>query len=169
MPLHRSILFWLGFFVLCFLLWAWAESRRHYNLWSFTPSRDYAVCFIHADSALSLKTVSILDVPSSVVGRDLRGTFPRYLRIPLKADQRKSWFRPLFWESKVDLGGFQGPGGPSAFYAQPPTESFFLRIPFWLVITLYSAAWLTLSIRRARKIAKRLDHFQSSSHPDFES
>jgi hypothetical protein len=169
-PLHRSILFWLGLFVLCFLLWAWAESRRHYTLWSFMPSRDHAVCLIHADSALSLKTASALDIPSSAAARDLTGIFPRSLHIPLKADQRKPWLRPLYWRSTVELGEWLDlDSGPTFFPATPPTESFFLRIPFWLIIALYIAAWLALSIWRARKIAKGLDHLQSSPHPDFES
>lgn len=49
MSLHRSLVFWLGFSVFAFLIWAWADSMRHvaWFRW-FPPSCE---CRYHVENS----------------------------------------------------------------------------------------------------------------------
>jgi hypothetical protein len=160
---HRSILFWLGLFVLSFLVWAWADSRKNFTLWSYQPAPDRSLTIMHGGSSLNFSTVSIL--PTQQVVTLLSHPFgpSGYSRVTPRGKVRAAWLRAPTWEVRLDPGSSGevhslGMGTASMpLYVTPPARNTWLRIPHWLIIALYLPLWLGLSAWRAWKIARRME------------
>ena len=129
--LHRSKLFWFGFFGLAALLAAWADSRINSTS-------------LHRHSA---STVVFVGSHGSFVGLGWsRGTYeePPCKYLPRRATllaplppspPRQPWFVPFLYSAKQ----------------WPDSFTRALRVPYWGIITLYIAVWLGPPILRRRK------------------
>jgi hypothetical protein len=171
-PLHRSILFWLGLFVLSFLLWSWADSRRHFTNWIHMPSSEHALSLGTAESALLFGSFTTLPAAKpSWFSIPPPPAYPTYQRIPLPASRPNPWFCSPRWdvsEQTSDRGGVIGLDGGSVskrLFIRSPLRIVSLSLPYWLLITLYLPAWLGASAWRARRIAKHRTALLTPAQP----
>ena len=164
MPLHRSILFWLGLFVLSFLLWAWADSRQNYTQWYPRSTTLDSLGFGHAAGALHVSRASVVPPPAASGSHVTVLPLQKALvRLPLYRGRQihVPWFAAPRWES-----GFKSGGGPSfmslgrgtasvPLYMVPDVQQTTLILPHWVILLFYLPAWGFLSVWRALKIARR--------------
>lgn len=127
---HRSKLFWFGITGLIFLLWVWSDSRQN----SASVNWQGHELGFSAGSYASQLNLGQVDGRMQIggAGPDLR--FQRN-----HAPNRHGWFKPIrFYETTVS-------GGTSRSAA----------LPYWLLASLYAAAWggATFYRHRRRKLA----------------
>ncbi|MCW1916996.1 hypothetical protein OJ996_25630 [Luteolibacter sp. GHJ8] len=150
--LRRPFAFWLPAFVLLFLCWAWADSRRN--------SSAISCSYMRRDD--DIKTIIITAEESSLV---LGASQTQGLRIPkhhpVSVGRRRyelppKSFTPWFPLPKTMTQGegIGTSGGPISSIYQT------LHIPFWCLILAYIAGWLLL-LHRWRK---RLEHHAPPPH-----
>jgi hypothetical protein len=174
-PLHRSILFHLGLFVLSFLLWSWADSRRHFTNWIHMPSPEHALSLGSADSALLFGSFSSLPaLKPSGFSIPPPPAYPTYRRVLLPPFPPKPWFcspRRDVIEQKSNQAGIIGLDAGHAskpLYIRTPLRIVSLHLPYWLLIALYLPLWLGLSAWRAGRIAKHREALLTPAQPQSE-
>lgn len=173
MPLHRSILFWLGLFVLSFLLWAWADSRQNYTHWCPRSSVTHSLSIIHSAAALHVSRSVVTSAPAGPEAP------PRILPLqrPLvRKSLRRSRQMDLPWFPAPLLESIHKPGGRPSFtslgsgsasvpiYIVPDVQQTTLLIPHWVILLFYFPAWLALSYYYARR-KKRSHPASLPPHP----
>lgn len=167
-PLHRAIAFWLGLFVLSFLLWAWADSRYHRVFWFIPSPRGESVSIGHSNGAILFTKRVVIGARSGFVPRLWDG--PQLLRMKVPRNWEANWCVLPAWESiRVEHG--EASRRPHISYYGFPTRDTHLTIPHWLILTLYLPGWLLFSAWRARKIARRQHLLPTppQAHPSFEN
>lgn len=150
MPLHRSLVFWLGAFVLTFLLWIWGRSMHDGIIWDWRPgSRQEEWTFTLMDARLTVKRVK----PEA--GYDLRTYFAIYGTRSfwnVQTTEGAPWFSsPALEHSRKDT--FIPPDNwPGEISQLTVTEAW--KVAWWVLVAAYLPPWLALSAWRARRIAK---------------
>ncbi|MCW1916998.1 hypothetical protein OJ996_25640 [Luteolibacter sp. GHJ8] len=144
--LRRPFAFWLPAFVLLFLCWAWADSRRNSSAVSlgFMRGQEIECVIITAeDSSLVLGASQThgLRPPKN------RPVFAGSHRHDLPPKSSTPWFpRPKTEILKEGIGTSSGP--IRTIYRN-------LHIPFWCIIPAYFAAWMFLLHRWNKRLRLR--------------
>lgn len=158
--LRRPFAFWLPAFILLFLCWAWADSRRNCSVVScgFMRGDDITAILITAEDSCLILGVSQTHGLRPPKHRPVFAGSHRY-ELPPKSDT--PWFpRP---KTETQREGIQANGSAiRTIYRN-------LHLPFWCLIPAYIAGWLLL-LHRWRKRLKHhaLPHMATDHVPGHE-
>ena len=143
LPLHRSLVFWLGLFVLCFLIWAWVDSLFYATGWN---RREHNKSVHSIRSSMSLLVFSHTTVADDRVVFGITGDYGTFYHVPAGAPIGK-------WNRLPGIESLSHPYVASAGYSYTH-EVRRIVIPWWFIITCYLPPWLALAFWRAGRIAR---------------
>lgn len=151
MPLHRSVIFWLGLFILSFLLWLWRDSTSHQTSYrGYPPGNESLYEFHSRDAMLVLSRKGHHFAGNRVDFRTYRLDLPP----GFKRSQTDSW-KVRKWFSSKAFAFYQGDTEISGMLI--PTELVEHRqwsISYGCLVLLYATIWLGLSCWRSRRWVK---------------
>lgn len=150
--LHRSVVFWLGCFVLLFLVWAWADSRK---------------------TVTSASRMSLLITPGAPFG-DFHGVYLD--RVALDGGRILVWWSHATITSSTlhldshSMGYMRGPRDAEGVWFAKPTVvrhvdentagarvmTYFVEVPMWCVVALYLMGCGGVLVWRRRRWRKVL-------------
>lgn len=150
--LRHSPLFWLGFFPIVVILWAWADSQRFQTKWITKQGADRATALEISRSALQLRKDHATRMSEAEVGTSMHkiyehvppfgpiGTFGVIERHP-------------YVSKKIVIPWFPAPAKTDEKQVSSVwrfTITIF-RVPFWLLLAGFLPLWLPLSWWQARR------------------
>jgi hypothetical protein len=151
-PLHRSITFWSGIFVMAFICWAWEDSMRYGAWWSAGNHRFGAEAgYVSLNRRIEPTVVTGLPKRSEHSYSDLMllPTLPPPLFVRGGGNTE---FDPIpFGEEEEKLTYHQWIAGHQQ--GRPP-EDWVLMIPHWLLLLAVAVPWVALLLWRARRVRR---------------
>ena len=131
-PLHRSLVFWMGLCLLVFLAWAWNRSTMWGDEIGFPVGGDWVV----------------------VMSYDAKLETTRYVDLATKTGRHE-----LDWFSRWRAGSGAWVGWPDFHRTVTDTPTGVLvsytgQTPWWFLIVCHLPIWLGWSAWRARRIAR---------------
>jgi hypothetical protein len=155
-PLRRlPFTFHLGLFPVALVLWAWADSIKHFTSWDSGPildparwvrSSDSGITFGHTTSTPSADPMRMLywdaygDSVRWVTSTPLlEGRFGKILRYG-NYNLRQSWFPPFRSTTEIRESEYE----PNDLTIRSWV------IPYWLILLTYLPLWLVLVLAHAR-------------------
>lgn len=150
MPLHRSLIFWSGIFVMIFIGWLWRESERRVTsidsgLWAINQAQSAVMILrtgtvrtrspaFHHDRIEQSFTIDFFPAPLFMRSRGEAASYNQH-----RAQQRSG---PTMRQSIIWNLTHTGEG----------TVIFYL--PHWLILLTFASAWAGVLVWRSRRIRR---------------
>jgi hypothetical protein len=148
-PLHRSITFWSGIFVMLFIVWAWWNSMKvvsrgniaRLSVSSYCGGMELADTGIRRGYYIQRYGLALPEPPAA---------FPA----PFFVRGQGPAFAPWAWNALAKDASYVDQASWRARIL--PLGSVTIFIPYWLLLLVAAAAWIGLLFWRARRIRSRV-------------
>lgn len=143
--LHRSLIFWLGLFILGFLLWASFDSKGHLTSWKY--GRDSAGIweFANQPQCVVITRTSVINRPGEAYTYAPSPPAGIFSRTPQPPDAG----HPDYLRLHRDSQDFDPPGSAHLRFSM-------LFLPYWAIIITYLVFWSLALFWRWRKLSHPL-------------